>query len=89
MKWSTKTLDNAIDLLLPTKIKKSKDNGVYYNPVKLMSIVAEDQFIKRNVGEQKLIKYNESIAILIVAEAMSELFKDSEINYGTKEFDFD
>lgn len=87
MKWNKETLDNAINHLLPD-VKKAKESGNVFNRVKLMTMIAEDQFIKTNTAKQKKIEHNESLAVLIVAEAMSELFKDGEISFGNETLDF-
>ena len=89
MKYTMKTLDSALDFLLP-KITEAKRQGVSFPRTDLIRMVAEDFFVDSLDSEEQLdYSYGKRVAHHICAEALHDL-RSTEgcFVFGEKEFSF-
>lgn len=72
MKYSIKSLDFAIDTLLPD-IKVAKQLGAIFNRPSLLTMVAEDRFWKSQTDDNFNPSFKERMCELVVAEALRDI----------------
>ena len=86
MKYNNDTLTSAIYFLMPD-FKKARDKGVNMNNTRMLTSIAEDQFIKPlEIGHNP--SYDERIAIYVCQEAMRDLHKLGQFDFGVMDYDF-
>lgn len=83
MKYSMKSLDTAIDMLLP-KIRQAKDNGIDFNRPSLLKMVAEDFFVK-SIDREWNPTYEERVAYFVCQDAYRDLKDKGYFEFGSME----
>lgn len=86
MKYDIGSLDNALNLLLPS-IAKAKDSGVSFNRTSLLDMVSNDFFIK-SLDREWNPSYDERIAYYICQEASYDLAKKGFMSFGDMRWSF-
>lgn len=86
MKHTHETLIKSIDYLLPD-IKKAKDLGVKFNTPQLLSMIAEDFFVK-SIDILWNPRFNTRIAYFVCQEALIDLKTVGYFEFGEQTFDF-
>lgn len=72
MKYSMKSLDFAIDTLLPN-IKAAKELGASFNRPNLLAMVAENRFWRSHTERDFNPSYKERMCEFVVAEALKDI----------------
>ena len=86
MKYSMKSLDYALDYLLP-EIKTAKNLGITFNRPTLIDMVAKKYFSEQFNEDRR--DYKESMCYFVCHEACADLLRDGCFNFGTMDLEED
>ena len=87
MKFTVKSLDHAINFLLPN-IKKAKENGINFNRPQLIQSIAMDYFV-HSLDRNWDPSYDERIAYHIVQCAAKDLSEYGYFEFGEIDHNFE